>query len=234
MIISKPEFDMVHNRFFVLMALLFIFQLNTYSQKLPVGYIEQYSEKCINNNFFKTFYPENISNWRFIEDSKSKTLIIATDSLDKQVFPDIRGIIRNMVFGDCIIEFEFRTNKKTSVSEGFCFLGPVKSIRSYYVFLFSSDSILFSFINKGEIILVDRQPAAKTVSGWNKVRIERDILNRSITIIMNGDYIHKNNFTDKNLVMGYVGFGTNKVSGFLRNIKIWAPTSISDTTFTWH
>jgi hypothetical protein len=81
---------------------------------------------------------------------------------------------------------------------------------------------------------VDRQPTVKITSDWNKVRIERDILNRNITIIVNGESIHKNVFTDKNLVMGYVGFGSNKISSALRTIKLWAPTSITDSTFVWH
>jgi hypothetical protein len=217
----------------IFITFAFLVPLKIFSQKLPEGYIEQYSEKCLNNTFFNSFLPEEMSDWKFIQAAKGNILSISSeDSIPIKLFPETKGIIRNLIFGDYIVEFEFKLSQKVTGTEGFCFIGPVKSIKTYYAFLFSSDSVSFSFINNGTRMIVEKQPAHKISADWNKVRIERYILNRSSTIIINGDYSHKIVFKDPNLVMGYVGFGSHDASCFLRNIKIWAPTSI-DTTFKW-
>jgi hypothetical protein len=224
---------MMHRfKIIVFLTLPFVIQSEIFSQKLPIGYIEQYSEKCSNENFFKTFFPEKISDWKFITDNKVTILsIIANDSLYKKKFPETRGIIRNLMFGDYVLDFEFKTSEKTSGANGFCFLGPVKSATTYYAFLFSSDSISFSFVNNSKVIFIDKKPAHNLVDTWNKVRIERNILNRSTTIIINNDYTHKLSFTDLNLVMGYIGFGTQTTTSSLRNIKVWAPANIEQIFF---
>lgn len=224
----------IYSKIPIFIALAFLIPLKIFSQKLPVGYIEQYSEKCINQTFFKTFLPEELSEWKFISVPKGTILSITVkDSLSDHIFPETKGIINNLIFGDCIIEFEFKLNKKTLGNDGFCFLGPVKSLNTYYAFLFTSDSVSFSFINNGKVIPIEKQVAFNITDNWNKVRIERYILNRSSSIIINSDYAHKIIFTDLNLVMGFVGFGSNQASCFLRNVKIWAPTSI-DSIFAWH
>lgn len=194
-----------------------------------------YSDRCVNEKFFKSFYPEDTSNWRFIPVNNVKTLFIKPiQRSDNPVFPEARGVIRYMNFGDFIIEFEFKTLKKSDSKEGFCFLGPIKTDMTYYAFRFSSDSVIFSFMKQGENNIIEGQPANKLTEGWNKIRIERDILNRKVTIIINGDYSHKNEFRELNLVKGFIGFGSQTISSSLRNIKIWAPTTIPDSSFIWH
>jgi hypothetical protein len=219
----------------ILITVSLLIPKHLFCQNLPIGYIEMYSEKCANDKFFKTFYPEDTSNWKFITVNNTKTLLIKPNDISgNPASPKVRGIIRYYSFGDFILEFEFKTIQKPGTKDGFCFLGPVKTDMTYYAFRFSSDSVTFSFINRGENKMVESQPANKLHEGWNKVRVERDILNRKVSLIINGDYAHRNEFRELTLVKGFVGFGSESVKCFLRNIKIWAPTSISDSTFIWH
>jgi hypothetical protein len=218
----------------IFIALSLLMQRTLYSQKLPIGYIEQYSEKCTSESFFKTFLPEDNSYWKFVSGEETKILTITTnDSLAKFKFPVTRGIIQNLMFGDYIIEFEFKASQKATGKGGFCFLGPLKSETTYYAFLFTSDTVSFSFVNNRRPILIEKKHAYIKSGNWNKVRIERYILNRSTTIVMNGDYDNKLFFTDLNLVMGYLGFGSQGTTCSLRNIKIWAPANI-EQLFFWH
>jgi hypothetical protein len=212
-----------------------VFQTEALTQNLPLGYIEQYNQKCNSESFFKTFLPEIPQNWKIINDKGSKVLAIsAIDSFNNNFLPGTRGIINNMILGDFIIEFEFRNKLNVKNNEGFCFLGPVKSHESYYSFTFSSDSVFFVFVNRGKNQLIDKQPSAKFTVEWIKIRIERNILMRNITILINGNKTKILTFNDKNLVMGYIGFGSTYTVNNLRNIKVWAPTTITDSTFVWH
>ncbi len=69
-----------------------------------------------------------------------------------------------------------------------------------------------------------------TQKSWNRVRVTRDILNRSVTFILNRDVNKQVSFSDPRLVMGFVGFGTLTTQSSIRNINIWAPTVITDST----
>jgi hypothetical protein len=85
-------------------------------------------------------------------------------------------------------------------------------------------------VKNGNIIRKERTPV-RINSDWNRVRIQRNILNRDMNITMNGDTKNSISFTDRELVMGFVGFGTHETNSCLRNIKIWAPTAFSDTLY---
>jgi len=130
------------------------------------------------------------------------------------------------------MEFEFyTTNIPASDSSGFCFIGPVKSADTYYAYVFGSDSLTFYFINKGIPEKIGTEILKPTQKSWNRVRVTRDILNRSVTFVLSRDLNKQVVFTDPRLVMGFVGFGTLTTQSSIRNINIWAPTVITDSTF---
>ncbi|MBA7556352.1 hypothetical protein ES705_49057 [subsurface metagenome] len=138
------------------------------------------------------------------------------------------------MFGDFILDFEFKTiNDVHSDSSGFYFLGPVKSTQSYYAFAFSDDSLSFFFIDDGKISHIDKKAISINKSEWNKVRVVRIILSRQLRFTINNDLSEHVVFSDRNLVMGYIGFGTHQTISYLRNISVWAPTAIVDSTFSW-
>ena len=65
---------------------------------------------------------------------------------------------------------------------------------------------------------------------WNKVRVERDILKKTITVYINDMSNPVMVAKDRTLIMGYLGFGSIDTPGKIDNIKIWAPTFIPGET----
>ena len=191
------------------------------AQKIPLGYIVQYSNKCDNDNFLKDLLPEHPENWKILHLKHLQGAWVSIPDSLPETFANIsKGVLSPQIFGDYIMEFEFRFYNRVSDSALFTFLGPVKSPNSFY------------FMDQGQLGATNNLACSVRTQQWNKVRVERNILKRRTNIIVNGDFEHKLTFTDKNLVMGYVGFGSN-ASCLLRNIVIYAPTSITDTPFKW-
>jgi hypothetical protein len=149
-------------------------------------------------------------------------------------FPRSRGVLNKLILGDYILEFEFRNTRLTdSIIGGFCFLGPIKSKDFFYTVMFSNDTIRFLTIMNDSIHACVKKTTMSLNSSWNKVRIERNILTRTLSFIINGDKQNVINFSDRNLVMGYVGFGTQLTTSYIRNIRLWAPTAIDEDEFQW-
>lgn len=205
-----------------------------FSQELPLGYISYFSDNCTNKSFLKVWDTDNPENWNIVNLKNGPVLRgIQEDSLIFSYVPGTRGILSELIFGDFILEFEFKTSiKQPSNSSGFYFLGPVKTSQNYYAVTFAMDSLMFYLIEDSITTKIAAKPAQLNTGEWNKVKIKRDILTRKIHITINNmpqDII----FTDRKLVMGYIGFGTHDATSFLKNINVWAPTSIIDTSFHW-
>jgi hypothetical protein len=218
----------------ILFGILFVFGWGLlHSQQLPIGYIPYYSQRGNNPDLIKSLV---INQPNGFEAGKDKSSIMLSPfhegSAGISLPPICRGIIADKIFGEFIIEFEYKLKAGViSNLSGFYFLAPVKSNTTYYAIAFSDDSLSFLFFNEGKVVTMNSASGCKMNTGWNKVRIERDILTRSLLVIMNGDTNHRITFTDRNLVMGFVGFGTQGISSFLKNINIWAPTAFTDTLY---
>ncbi len=220
----------------IIIFLLILCQPNSIilSQELPLGYISYYSDKCNNKSFFRSWDTDKPENWNIVS-LKNGPALRSTyeDSLVISYVPGTRGILSNLIFGDFILEFEFKTPyKQTSDSSGFYFLGPVKTSQNYYAVAFTADSLMFYFIKDSITNKIASKPVLLNEDAWNKVRIRRDILTRKLHITINNNS-GEVTFTDRKLVMGYIGFGTHDATSYLKNINVWAPTSIIDTTFHW-
>ncbi len=206
-----------------------------FSQELPIGYISYFSNACAHKSFLNSWHSENADYWKIITHKNGNTLrVVPADSIENSWVPEIRGILSNMIFGDFILEFEFKTSLNSGTDfSGFYFLGPVKTSQNYYTVAFTSDTLVFFYINDSMTYRLTSMHVTFNKDSWNKVRITRDILTRQLQIVLNNNSTEKIVFTDRNLVMGYIGFGTHCVVSDLKNIHVWAPTSITDTTFTW-
>jgi len=204
-----------------------------YSQQLPVGYISYYSQRGNTSGFIETLAMNHPGNFEISKDRTSTLLKpFRNDSAGIELPPASKGIIADIIFGEFIIEFDYKLQSGIIPSNsGFYFLCPVKSDNTYYALAFSSDSLSFFYANNGSVTNRKQVPDLKVNTGWNNVRIERNILSRSLSITLNGDDIHKAIFTDPNLVMGYIGFGTHNLSSYLKNVNIWAPTAFTDTLY---
>jgi len=236
---NKEKFkSALHNHPLRIFLVFFVFILigsNIFPQNLPLGYISYFSDKCNHKSFFTSWDTDKPDQWRIISLKNGSVLSgIAEDSLISSYIPETRGILSEMIFGDFILEFEFKVlQKSSSDSAGFYFLGPVRSSLNYYTVAFTTDTIMFFFVDDS----MTNRIASKAISihkyDWNKVRIKRDILLRQLHITVNNKVSDKIIFTDRNLVMGYIGFGTHQMTSYLKNINVWAPTAIIDTTFLW-
>jgi len=232
----NSRFVFQYFRIKIIIFLFFLCQHNSIilSQELPLGYISYFSDKCNSKNFFKSWDTDKPENWNIVNLKNGPVLRgIPEDSLEISYVPGTRGILSNLIFGDFILEFEFKQSaKQKSDSSGFYFLGPMKTSQDYYAVAFTADSLMFYFIEDSITNKIAVKPVLLNEGEWNKVRITRDILARNLHITIN-----KNSgevtFTDRKLVMGYIGFGTHDATSYLKNINVWAPTSIIDTTFHW-
>lgn len=216
---------------------LIIVQSNStiFSQELPLGYISYFSHKCNSKSLFKSWNSHYPAQWQ-ISSFESKYVLeaIPDDSTLLSYVPESRAILSNLIFGDYILEFEFKSIEVTSSdSSGFYFLGPVKTSHNYYAFAFASDTLRFLFVDDSVAKEIDSKPVLLKEDEWNKIRIRRDILSRKLIFTINNNFSDQIGFSDRNLVMGYIGFGTQDANSYLKNINVWAPTAITDTSFIW-
>jgi len=215
--------------------IVFIFLVTVapvYSQDLPVGYINYYNQSARNDQFISSMTVCRPEYWKMSND-KSATIISSPveDSSGNENFSVNMGIIKDMIFGEMIMEFEFMpgTNVPSEDISGFCFICPAKTADTYYTSVFGNDSVSFYYIKKNIPERIAVNALSVKPRAWNHVRITRDILHRSVTIVLNKDFSRRIVFTDPRLVMGFVGFATINTECSLRNIKVWAPTTITET-----
>jgi hypothetical protein len=201
------------------------------AQKFPEGYIEQFSDPCTISGFFNSFVTNRPGEYIPDKDKFLQILPCLGDSCNLNFTS--KCVLDSMILGEYIIEFEIKPETLNDKNAYITFLSPIKSINSFNALLFSHDSVAFYIMEKGALKKLDIKNWTGLKEGWNKIRIQRDILTRNTTIILNNLQSTKLIFNDRRLVMGFVSFspGNSKVS--IRNIKIWAPTSIKDKSFNW-
>lgn len=219
----------------LIMLFILVIQFSPFCQELPIGYINYFAHNCHDETLFNFLLPEHIEAWMIVKEEGNSVLRIksAEDSLVNS-FPKSRCVLNNLILGDYILEFDIKTNLLPgSDTTGFCFLGPIKSKEIYYSLLFSKDTIRFISVHNDSILTQINTSIPSMKSSWNKIRIERDILHRTIHITLNNDKQHIVSFSDRNLVMGYIGFGSHLTTSYLRNIRLWAPTAIEENDFQW-
>jgi hypothetical protein len=201
------------------------------AQKFPEGYIQQFHHNCNNEDFFNSFVTNRPSDWKTDEVAYLKVLPCIDDGC---IFNfNSMCVLDSMIFGEYIIEFEIKPETLMSNDSYIAFISPIKSYNSFNAFLFTKDSIAFYLMDKGNLKKLDMKNGINLKSGWNKIRIQRDILTRNTTITFNNLHASKLVFNNRKLVMGYLGFAAGKSLISIRNINIWAPTCITDNSFKW-
>lgn len=199
-----------------------LLNLKVYSQDLPLGYIVHFKSEFSGKGF-----PEELL---FSKNSKSGLengwLVLSekNDSVN-QFVPNAVVLVDNNIFGEYIVSFRMKPELVTndSISAFYMILGMRDSLNYYYVSM-NEHVTSFCSMYKGnnKVHLVDSSMALQN-NKTRTLKIKRNILERRITIIQNGDEI---SFTDPNLVMGYFGFGVENATLAIDKITIWAPTSI--------
>jgi hypothetical protein len=202
--------------------LIYINLLN--AQTLPLGYI----------NHFETDFSGNILHKDLIFSPSADLKIVNgiaylqqnPDSVP-QFEPSAAMLIDNNIFGDFISELTLidYSIAKDSSSGTFLIFG-LRNKENYYLVQMNTTGAAFYKMYKGKVDKIAHDSAFVLPKGKSvKIRIERNILERSLTIKMQGKQVE---FTDPNLVMGYFGIGANTSKVGIDKLIIWAPTSMDE------
>jgi hypothetical protein len=204
------------------------------AQDIPEGYLLQYQQNFNGNKSLEDFKVEQPAKWGIFKNSNNFYLqCVQADSMT--LFPANIAVINNKIFGDFILEIDVTPGADSNgLSEVCLFLGMRDLTRYYYVQLASrSDSSTNGiFLVKNSITskLTDEmvQPIVWMNKKWHKIRLERNIVRRTIRVFVDEMTTPLLETKDYELVMGSVGIGSFVSPGSFDNIKIWAPTVISE------
>jgi hypothetical protein len=207
------------------------------AQQLPEGYILQYQQNFNGSKLLADFNVSHPESWGIFDASGNYYLHFTGKSghIRQSDLPENTAVLNNHIFGDFILEADVMPELDTN---GFCevclFLGLKDRTKYYYIQLANRcDSISHGiFVVKNSVARrltgTAAQPVIWKADKWQKIRLERNIVKRTIVVFV-GDMKHPVlHIKDYELVMGSVGFGSVISSGRIDNIKIWAPTVISD------
>jgi hypothetical protein len=144
-------------------------------------------------------------------------------------------MLNNHVFGDFILEASVMPEPDSNGLSEICFfLGMKDRSRYYYIQLASRCDSLYHgiFLVKDSVVKrltgLDARPQNWEPDKWKKIRLERNIVKRSILVYVGDSRQPVLQSRDYELVMGSVGFGSVRSAGRIDNIRIWAPTVIRD------
>jgi hypothetical protein len=208
-----------------------------FAQQLPDGYILQYEQNFSKSKSLTDFSFNLPGSWGIFKSNGNFYLQFAgcNASLTQTSLPGNIAILKNRIFGDFVLEANVMPDADTSGIREICvFLGLKDTSKFYYTVLTSSNnahnqgiflkknSMVTKLTNNNDILVSWKE------NKWQKIRIERDIVKRTIRVFLDNMILPVMQITDYELVMGYIGFGSLKCSGRIDNIKIWAPTVIPD------
>ncbi len=210
-----------------------------HAQELPLGYILQYSQDFTDKKSLADFRFSNPGSWRigrqknnsFFEFSENSNYVTAYKC------PNIIALLAKQMYSDFILEADIMQTGENHVQPNTCIIYGLKdSSHYYYIHLSASTDD-----NSGNVFLVYDTIIRKTViktgktinldkNKWYKVRVVRDILEKTLTVYVNDMLNPVMVAKDRTLIMGYIGFGSIDAPGKIDNIKIWAPTFVPGET----
>ena len=211
----------------------FLYQ-SSFSQNIPGGYLLQYEQNFSAAKALNDFTMNNPTAWGIYKVANNFHFRCAGADSVKSIPANI-AILNNKVFGDFILEADvIAGNDSSEIHEACLFLGVRDLTKYYYVQLANlADSVHHGiFLIKDTVIskLTDgsEDPVAWSESKWHKVRLERNIIKRTILVYVDDMTNPLMQVKNYELVMGAIGIGTFSGSARFDNIKIWAPTVITD------
>jgi hypothetical protein len=207
------------------------------AQKLPEGYILQYKQDFNNGKSLSDFTFDHPSHWGIFSGNSNYFLqcMGMPDSLSRSDLPSNIALLSNRVFGDFILEADVMPLvDSTGFGEICLFLGVKDNMKFYFVQLANkSDSArhgIFLVKNSLPKKLTEISPEAITwkEKKWHHVRLEREIVSRTITVFLDNMIQPVFHVKDYELVMGMVGIGSFGSPCRLDNIRIWSQTVITE------
>ncbi|MBN1144452.1 MAG: hypothetical protein JXA72_08510 [Bacteroidales bacterium] len=217
-----------------LSLLLFDFAI---AQKFPEGYMLQYKQDFNNGKSLSDFDFDHRANWGIFSGNGNYFLqcTSASDSLTKPDLPSNTAILSNKVFGDFILEADVMPVMDSGGFGEIClFLGIKDDSKYYFVQLANhSDSNRHGvYVVKNSLPKKITEDFAEAITWkekkWHHVRLERDIVKRTITVFLDDMKNPVFHVKDYELVMGMVGVGSFGSPCRFDNISIWSQTVITE------
>lgn len=210
------------------------------AQELPLGYILQYSQAFSEKGSIADFNFSNPDSWKIVKQNNNPCLEFSEKSnyASPAEGPNIIGLISGQMYSDFILEADIMHTGEQNDWDNTCIIYGLKdSLHYYYIYYLTSQA----GENTNNVFLINdtirTKTAIKTGEGinlvknkWYKLRVVRDILEKTTKIYM-GDMSEPVIVAkDRTLIMGYIGFGSIDTPGKIDNIKIWAPTFVPGET----
>jgi hypothetical protein len=211
----------------------------SYVQELPLGYIIQYSQDFSRKEALQDFSFSDPGYWRTAGNKSNYYLEFSEKSgyPDSTGYPDMLAVISTEMYSDFIMELDIMQTAEEEVGRGICIVYGFRDPSNYYYIRLASKA----GADTHNVFLVRKKVlteiSARTTPGntleknkWNRVKVIRNILEKTITVYLNDMTNPALKAKDRTLIMGYIGFGTAGSAGKLDNVSIWAPTSVPGDT----
>ena len=213
--------------------------LISHAQELPLGYILQYSQNFSDKNSVADFNFSNPDSWKIILQKNNYLMKYSENSnyIVPAECPNIIGILSKQMYGDFIMDVDYMQPEGDNNQSNFCIIFGLKDSTHYcYIHLASKADE-----NSHNVFIVNDTIRTKagirtnedinwSYNKWHKVRVKRNILDKTITVYFNDMLKPAIEAKDRTFIMGYIGFGSADEPGMIDNIKIWAPTYVPGET----
>ena len=220
---------------FPLLIIKSLFILASFTQELPLGYILLYSQNFSGRNPLTDFSFSAPVSWKISGDRHNYFMNFPEkiNHADSTGRPNTLAILSSHMYSDFIMELDIMTTGEGQADRGICIVYGFKDTSNYYYIRLASiageDSHNVFLVNKTVLTKI----SAKTSESinlennkWHKVKVIRNILEKTITVYFNDMINPVMKAKDRTLIMGYIGFGSAGSAGKIDNINIWAPTSV--------
>lgn len=234
---SKILMPFIMKKYITFIVLFLILVPAGLAQKLPGGYILQYQQLFNDTKSLADFRVGNPELWGIHKSGSNFYLQFAgtRGSGVRPIFPLNMAVLSNRIFGDFILEADVMPQIDTLGFGEICLFLGIRDQSRYYCIQLASrcDSLTHGiYVVKDSTLKKltppDVLPVVWKKDKWQKVRLVRDIVARTILIYVGDMEKPLLQAKDYGLVMGSVGFGSFSGAGQIDNIRIWAPTVISE------
>jgi hypothetical protein len=233
---TDPMHTPMKNRLAIITLTILIVPLSM-AQKLPGGYLLQYQQSFSDTKSLADFKVGNPELWGIHKSGSNFYLQFegTPGSAVRPSLPQNMAVLNNRIFGDFILEADVMPQIDTLGFGEICLFLGIKDQSRYYCIQLASrcDSLTHGiYVVKDSTVKKLTSPDALPVvwkeDKWQKVRLVRDIVTRTILIYVGDMEKPLLQTKDYALVMGSVGFGSFSGAGQIDNVRIWAPTVIRE------
>ncbi len=220
---------------FIILSIIIV--PSSLAQKFPGGYILQYQQTFNDTKSLADFRVGNPELWGIHKTGSNFYLQFEgpAGSGVRTSLPQNLAILNKRIFGDFVLEADVMPRLDTLDFGEICLFLGIRDQNRYYCIQLASrcDSLTHGIYMVKDSIMKkltpsDVLPVTWKKDKWLKVRLERDIVKRTILVYagdMDKPLLQAKDFE---LIMGSIGFGSFAGAGQIDNIRIWAPTVISE------